>query len=341
MARGRFLSTSVGTDDRLNHLSLQAQLLFLLTIPHLDRDGLCDGRPEVLWGLVAPLRADMRLQTGALIDEWVALGLVVRYMGNRSPVLFFPSFARHQAGMRYERESVSKFAPPPGFVRGNQGLIALPDPLAGDDAQQLIPVSGVCPAQSQGQAQGQAQGQVQSQRQSQAQVQGKDHHHHQAEAVPAATASHDDDDFSRMESEFDGGDFMRGDGPFPEGELVDAQIRELGQLPLERLRLAAQDQSRALKIWVGSRRFIASCDGERLASLLTWLRLYSILHEYGGWDPRAQEYDVNPFDGVRNPVGRIITQARNRTLAPLREEDLEQLRDELRGSGGRRLGSRA
>jgi hypothetical protein len=67
--------------------------------------------------------------------------------------------------------------------------------------------------------------------------------------------------------------------------------------------------------------------------LLTWLRLYTILTKHRGWDERAQAYEVNPFEGVKNPVGRVITQARNRTLAPLREEDLAELWVEL-GAGG-------
>jgi hypothetical protein len=48
MARGRFLSESVATDARLNGLSVEAELVYLMTIPHLDRDGLIEGDPNAV-----------------------------------------------------------------------------------------------------------------------------------------------------------------------------------------------------------------------------------------------------------------------------------------------------
>jgi hypothetical protein len=58
----------------------------------------------------------------AIIDEWIACGLVISYMDGKTIVLFFKGFAQNQIGMRYEREPESNFAPPPGYARTKSGL---------------------------------------------------------------------------------------------------------------------------------------------------------------------------------------------------------------------------
>ena len=114
MAEARMINRSVSTDERLNGMSRDAMLLYLMTVPHLDRDGLTDGRPRVLWAAVAPLQDAWLQSVGALIDEWVACGLVVRYGDGGCPVLYFTGFAKNQARMPYARERASKFPCPPG-----------------------------------------------------------------------------------------------------------------------------------------------------------------------------------------------------------------------------------
>lgn len=124
MARGRMVSTEVAVDLELNSLSLPAYALYLATIPHLDRDGLIDAHPVRLAAVVAPLRMELRDNAPLLINEWVERGLVIRYdVSSRQSVLFFPGFRRHQQGMEYGREPVSRFPPPPGWVRTTEGLV--------------------------------------------------------------------------------------------------------------------------------------------------------------------------------------------------------------------------
>jgi hypothetical protein len=99
-------------------------LLYVLTIAHLDRDGLIDGTPAALAARVAPLRAELRDSAGAYINEWVDQGLVVRYQGERGrPVLFFKGFRRYQTNLDYARERASRYPPPPGYSRGKYGLL--------------------------------------------------------------------------------------------------------------------------------------------------------------------------------------------------------------------------
>lgn len=113
MARGRFISESVATDARLNSLSVEAELVYLMTVPHLDRDGLIDGDPDVLWGKVCPKRRQFLDAMTLYIEEWIRAELVVSYETPGGAVLWFKGFAKNQVGLRYERESPSRFPPPP------------------------------------------------------------------------------------------------------------------------------------------------------------------------------------------------------------------------------------
>lgn len=122
MARGRMLSQTVATDKKLNSLSIEAELLYLKAIPHLDRDGLILGDPTLLWAKVCPRRPELMVKTEAIVQELIDSEIVVAYMDDDEQILFFPGFAKNQANMRYEREPASVFPPPPGYQRTPKGL---------------------------------------------------------------------------------------------------------------------------------------------------------------------------------------------------------------------------
>lgn len=132
MARGRFLSESVAKDIRLNSMSVEAELVYLMTIPHLDRDGLIEGDTEILYGTVCPKRRQFIDRMGEFVQEWVHVGLVVYYETSEGPILWFRGFAKNQLGLRYERETESRFPPPPGYERGKDGLTAIKTPPPSD-----------------------------------------------------------------------------------------------------------------------------------------------------------------------------------------------------------------
>lgn len=135
MARGRFISKSVSVDYDLAKLSDEELLAFFHAIPHLDRDGLIDGRPLVISGVTMPTRPYFRELMPGIIDAWVSAGIVQRYYvadDPGQPVLWFPGFRKNQDGLRYSREAPSIFPPPPGTTRDSAGLVACngnaPDP---------------------------------------------------------------------------------------------------------------------------------------------------------------------------------------------------------------------
>ncbi len=135
MARGRMINQKIVEDIDFNEMSIEAQFLFMRTIPFLDRDGLVWGHPGLLASKIVPLLPDFYAKTGPAIEEWIKAGFVVRYMDGRTPVLFFKGFSKNQSLTHYDREGASSFAPPPGFHRTNKGL----RPLDGDDGLPLAP----------------------------------------------------------------------------------------------------------------------------------------------------------------------------------------------------------
>lgn len=122
MASGRFLSISIAEDDRLSRLSLIAEYVYLKAIPHLDRDGLVTGKPGLLYSRVCPTREELFGGLQAIIDEWVAVGLVVRFTSPEGPALFFVGFSKNNNLPHYERERPSRFPPPPGYYRTDKGM---------------------------------------------------------------------------------------------------------------------------------------------------------------------------------------------------------------------------
>jgi hypothetical protein len=134
MASGRFLSTSIAEDDRLSRLSITAEFIYIKTIPHLDRDGMISGKPGLLYSKVCPLREELFGKTADLIDEWVNVGLVMRFQSEGGPVLFFPGFAKNNNLPHYHRERASRFPAPPGYTRSEKGLQELVQELVQDSA---------------------------------------------------------------------------------------------------------------------------------------------------------------------------------------------------------------
>lgn len=137
MARGRFLSESIAKDIRLNSMSVEAELVYLMTIPHLDRDGLIEGDTDILYGTVCPKRRQFIDRMGEFIREWTHVGLVMTYDTDEGPVLWFRGFAKNQLGLRYDRETPSRFPPPPGYERGKDGIVVAepPDTDSGSDGE--------------------------------------------------------------------------------------------------------------------------------------------------------------------------------------------------------------
>ncbi len=145
MAQGRFLSTTIAVDAQLARLSMLAEMMYLKCIPHLDRDGMITGEPMALLGIVSPMRfSEVHASMPALVDEWVQVGLVLRFASAVGPVLFFKGFLKQQS-LKYTRERPSQFPCPPGYMRTADGLKAATD-MPWIEAPVAVPV--VSPVES-------------------------------------------------------------------------------------------------------------------------------------------------------------------------------------------------
>lgn len=122
MARGRMVNTTIALDPEFNAMSAEAQLCFLRTVPHLDRDGLIIGQPAALWATIAPLMPGLLASMPSVIDEWKRAGLIVVFDTKIGPVLYFDGFHRNQIGIRYDREPASRLPLPEGYERTADGI---------------------------------------------------------------------------------------------------------------------------------------------------------------------------------------------------------------------------
>lgn len=110
MPDGRFLSRTIAVCSQLKQVSWHADFLFGRIIPHLDRDGRIGGEPEIVKAIAVPLRAEITVEiVEQSLFELAAAHLLVWYIVDGAKICEFPGFARHQKGMKYDREAPSRF----------------------------------------------------------------------------------------------------------------------------------------------------------------------------------------------------------------------------------------
>ncbi len=137
MARGRMLATTIATDKALNSISTEAELLYLKTVPHLDRDGLIVGDNDLLFAKIAPRRPSLIDHIESAVCEWVEAGLVTRYEWKDGQALYFHGFRKNNR-ITYSREAPSTYPPPPGYVRTDAGLMPAADTSTSSFGRDLL-----------------------------------------------------------------------------------------------------------------------------------------------------------------------------------------------------------
>lgn len=285
MAKGRMVSVKAGQDPDLNSMSVEAELVFLLTVPHLDRDGLITGDPIPLWACVAPRRVELMDKMPRIIGEWIERGLVVRYEWKDGAILFFPGFRKHNQNLPYEREPVSDFPPPPGYYRDAKGRGLIPEnpDLAGHLASNFDARSN--------------------------------YHLALREASQPLQKQP-----SRKHPEKIG----KSSGRVPEEIGTEHQDQDQHQAEVEgecnnNMRAFARAEAELVDGFVGVDVVFQKLSDDEILCLAGWLWLYNGLHER---DPYAQHdfarcYKRNPFEGIDNPVGYMLRQATKGISPPL------------------------
>lgn len=118
MARGRMITNEITKDKRINDLSDDtSRLAFTWLITFCDAEGRVYGDPALVLSMLFPRRRDISIkQMETYIQEWHNSGMVVWYEAGGDKFIYFPSFSKHQVGLRKDRETSSIIPPPPGLV---------------------------------------------------------------------------------------------------------------------------------------------------------------------------------------------------------------------------------
>lgn len=133
MARGRFISSGIASDQRVNALKDDtSRVAFTWLITFADAEGRTHGDPAMVRSLVFPRRTDVSIeQMQAYITEWAEAGLIRWYEANGDLWIDFPKFDKYQTGLRKDREQRSQIPPhtsgvthqvTPELVRSDSGV---------------------------------------------------------------------------------------------------------------------------------------------------------------------------------------------------------------------------
>jgi hypothetical protein len=295
MAKARMLSTKAGSDPDLNSMSIEAELIFLLTIPHLDRDGLISGDPIPLWGKVAPRRVELMDKMPRIIQEWVEHNLVLRYAWKDGHVLFFKGFRKHNANMVYEREPESDLPPPPGFHRLKGGYGLMPDDrdYAGRLAEWLGDRSKYCAALTEAAKQGQKNVDI---------------------------SLH----VNYMQTTCN----LHAEVEVEQQTEVEVEGKENNNSALHTLTLA---EAETAVVVVGVPVLLQAFDHDQAMALLSWLWLYNGYNQEDLFerDRYRREYKNDPFAGMVSPAAVMVSNAKAKMMAPLSQIDREDMMDRL------------
>ena len=109
MARGRFISKEITIDKKVNNLSSPWSMLgFTWLLTHADVNGRTYGDPAVVRSIIFPRRPEVTIdEVEGYIREWSGAGLINWYQVEDDMYIEFPNFAKHQIGLRYDKEAKS------------------------------------------------------------------------------------------------------------------------------------------------------------------------------------------------------------------------------------------
>lgn len=315
MAKARMLSQEVAEDSKVALCSDEAALTYAFTLPFLDRDGLCSGKPSWIAGRALQERQHLQHKAGMYIGEWVAQGLVIRYQGSDGPVLFFPGFRKHNANMPYEKEQRSKFPPPPGYHRDEDengvchGLIPDDPDVAGRLAETFDARSLYYKALTEAT------------------------HHKETleqslglEEKPKTTEHNEVPTWSGLGRDLVGMNRIE----VEQQTEVEVEVEENNNM--RALDALIQAEAEKAVVVVGAPALTLSLDDDQKMALLSWLWLYN------GWnqeDLRYRDifrrcYESDPFRGMKQPAAVMVSNAKARAPAPLCGDDRAEMMDALR-----------
>ncbi len=135
MANRRMVHRKVSLNQDLAQLPAFTCLLFTWGIIHADDWGVLPGDPNVVRGMVFPLRRESTNQVAKALDDLVEHRLLVRWNEEGRTYLCYPAFEKYQDGLHRRTRTRAELPLPPGHperitegsekfreVPGNNGL---------------------------------------------------------------------------------------------------------------------------------------------------------------------------------------------------------------------------
>jgi hypothetical protein len=319
------VSQEIAEDSKLAQCSDEAALTYAFTLPFLDRDGLCSGKPSWIAGRALQERPHLQHKAGIYIQEWVTVGLVIRYQGSDGPVLFFPGFRKHNANMPYEKEQRSKFPPPPGYHR-DEDKNGVCHGLIPDDPEAAGRLAEVFDARS---LYHKALTEATTPSMTLAQSLG-------LEDTPKTDLHKEVPTYSRPTPDL----VPTSSRPTPDEvgtkrtEVEDQQ--KLNRTEVEEnnnnvLRELCAHESTAVGV-VGVDAVLSEMDDGQVMALLTWCWLWNGWSQDNGYHVEGFKsyYKSDPFQGMKNPVAVMLANARKGSPAPLHPDHLADVRYALK-----------
>jgi hypothetical protein len=135
------ITNEIARDKRINDLSDDtSRLAFTWLITFADSEGRTYGDPALVRSMLFPRRTDITFERMAgIIQEWHRLGLVVWYEAQGDRFIYFPSFEKHQVGLRKDREAPSTIPAPPAVTQEEipqssaPVVVSAPEPVRSND----------------------------------------------------------------------------------------------------------------------------------------------------------------------------------------------------------------
>lgn len=141
------------SDKAVNDLSCDtSRLAFTWLLTFADVEGRVFGDPALVASMLFPRRRDVTAaKMERFISEWAAGGLVNVYEVTGDRFMEFPSFSKHQIGLRHDRESPSTIPPNPNALETEQRRSSAgvePESVQSDSAPSIRPSRSESPRAS-------------------------------------------------------------------------------------------------------------------------------------------------------------------------------------------------
>lgn len=113
MARGRLLDKDISYSGRFHRMGERARLVWLMCLPHTDKEGRIPGDPSEIQARCLPMAGFLLSDVEKYVEEILKAGMWSRYKDDRGrKVIVYNRFHDYQEKGQIQREKASKWSDP-------------------------------------------------------------------------------------------------------------------------------------------------------------------------------------------------------------------------------------